>query len=82
MIKKQDMKYKTLFYLFAGLSLILLTWNIYIFSNISKIQDQLEMTTREKNDAKGFNEVLEYDLGAYKDSVLILKEQIEGLKKE
>ena len=76
------MKYKTLFYLFAGLSLILLTWNIYIFSNISKIQDQLEMTTREKNDAKGFNEVLEYDLGAYKDSVLILKEQIEGLKKE
>ena len=76
------MKYKTLFYLFFGLCLVLLIWNVYIFSKVSGVQDQLEDSTRENQAEKGFNEVLQYDLDTYKDSVRIFHQQIEELKNQ
>lgn len=74
------MKYKTLFYLFGSLSLLLLAWNIYIFSTVSGIQNQLDNANTEKQAVKGFNEVLEYDLATSRDSVRLLKQQMSEPK--
>lgn len=76
------MKYKLLFYLFGGLSLLLVAWNLYMFSTVSGIQNDLDDITLKKDRVEGFNEVLEYDIETYKDSVEIYKDSVLQLLKQ
>ncbi len=74
------MKYKTFFYLFVGLSLLLLVWNLYMFSNVSGLQEQLDKAIEESEATEELYNTAGYDLETYKDSVANLKQQIENLK--
>ena len=74
------MKYKTFFYLFVGLSLLLLIWNLYMFSTVSGLHEQVDKATQKREAAEELYQTAGYDLETYKDSVANLKQQIENLK--
>lgn len=73
------MKYKTLFILFGCLSLLLLAWNIFMFSKVSGLQNNLESMTQKREAVEEFNEIVSYDLETYKDSVKLLKLKIKEI---
>jgi len=73
---------KILYFIMGALIIGLIAWNAYLFNINDELKNKKQETEENYQYLEGYNEILKYDLTTARDSVRILKEELETIKNQ
>lgn len=71
-----------IFTLLAAIIFGLIAWNVYLFRNNNALVKEKSSLEEKYHYLDSFNEVVKYDLVTARDSLRILKEELESVKSQ